>query len=168
MKKLLVIVLLAFAPAFAADPVVIVTNFSSVTVDGAPAGSVVDVLANVTKSNIRARLLDALLAYETKLIEDATAAQTARADAAIAANDKEKQDAIAAKTAAEQSQAAAVAARNEAETRAAAIVAAVKAAQFVGAPPAALASAILTTKEKERAALLAAKADAEAKLAALP
>lgn len=159
MKKTLLALAILFAPlvALAADPVVVVNNVSSVTVDGVPAGSVVDVLANINKPNIRARLLDALIAREAAIV----AVEKARADTAVAA-------AVAAKTAAENSQAAAVAARLAAESRVAAIVTAIKSTQIVAPLPSAVAQAILDEDAKKRAALLAQKAAIEADIAKIP
>lgn len=147
MKSKLLAFVILFAPlvALAADPVVVVTSFSSVTVNGTPAGTVVDVLANVTAPNIRARLFDALLAYEANLVAAANASVTT---------------ANAAKVAAESSKAAETA-------RVAAIVTKLKGVSPLLLPVEVRAE-LLTAKEKERADLLAAKADAEAKLAALP
>ena len=74
-KFTLVMALFSFAAAFAADPVVKVNSATDVTLNGQPAGSVVDVLANnPSLQNLRARLLDAWLAYETRSA-DAVAAK---------------------------------------------------------------------------------------------
>lgn len=83
MKKLALLICLAALaalPVLAADPVIVVNSANNVTVDGNSAGSIVDVLANSTVPNIRARVLDAWLVYEKGVF----AKEKARADAAIA------------------------------------------------------------------------------------
>lgn len=94
MKTLVFLALVSLTAALrAADPVVIVTSPMSVTINGTPAGTVVDALANNPNlPNLRARLLDAWLAYEKKFQSDLAARGDAMTEAAAASIKKAGDD----------------------------------------------------------------------------
>lgn len=74
---LLFLVVLATSCIAAAPPVVVVTSLTQVSLNGIPAGTVVDVLANGGDA-VRGPLLDALIAYDAARViaTNATAAAT--------------------------------------------------------------------------------------------
>lgn len=121
--------------AFSADPVVVVNSSSSVTVDGQPAGTVVDVLANSKAANIRARVLDAWLAYEKNLADKAEARIKAAVEASNIAIEKNSLALADAKKARAEAQDLALNASVRAETAGALITALQKQVRSLGGEP---------------------------------
>lgn len=192
MKTYLALIIFAVAAlsASAADPVVVIQNAGSVTVDGVPMGTVVDVLVNSKAPNIRAVVLDAWIALEQKVKD----AERTRADAVIAKNTddttkaqadakvakdaatakaaadvKAAQDDAAAKIAAADAKAADAKAKSDAAcTQYLAVVNAVKALPNLASLPAAVQTAVQAEDAKRKAAIATQKAALDAELAKIP
>lgn len=183
MKNKILALLFAVIPgiaAFASPTTVEVQNLTSVLVNGLPAGTVVDVLAQPNApADIRAKLLDALLAYEGRVIShteqerahmaDDLAKDTAKAAALLTAkvqvaeneNATAKSEADAAKLARAQDQAQLAAVMDA--------LAPINVATLP-IPPASkdkLTAALKSDRQKKREAMQAAKAQIDAELAKL-
>ncbi len=130
--KTLIVLFLSITASFASD--VVVNSLTSVTVDGQPAGSVVDVLANHDAGDVRAKLLDALIARErniqslqTQAVAEANAARLEK-ESAVKAEQSKNEELRAAILSGDQSKLAA-ACLDEKEKRAAEIQTQIEALQ---------------------------------------
>lgn len=165
MKKL-IFLSLALSSCFAANPPTVVVNSAgSVTLNGAPAGTVVDVVANNPNlPGLRAALLDAWIAHEKSINEKADASIAKATDAVQADAQKKISEAQAAMQKASAAQAAA-------EQQLAAVVGALRLAdisKLSAEQKKIVAAAITSESDKRRAELAARKAELEKQLAELP